>query len=71
MASPVERAFADFSFGTYAIADLTSSALANKHGPFFADKPSEVKGVFTHCPSHHPLRNQRCVAHNPLRGGTT
>ena len=23
------------------------------------------------CPSHHPLRNQRCFAHNPLRGSTT
>jgi hypothetical protein len=29
-----------------AIADLTSSALANEHFSFFTDKPSEAKGVF-------------------------
>ena len=23
------------------------------------------------CPLHYPLRNQRCFAHNPLRGSTT
>merc|ERR1719329_1519113 len=23
------------------------------------------------CPSHYSLRNQRCFAHNPLRGSTT
>jgi hypothetical protein len=33
--------------GTYAIAGLISSALANEHFSFFADKPSEAKGMFT------------------------
>jgi hypothetical protein len=32
---------------TYAIADLVSSVLANEHFSFFADKPSEAKGMFT------------------------
>ena len=29
------------------IADLISSVLANEHCSFFADKPSEAKGMFT------------------------
>jgi hypothetical protein len=33
--------------GTYAIADLISSVLVNEHSSFFADKPSEAKGMFT------------------------
>jgi hypothetical protein len=32
---------------TYAIAGLISSVLANEHCSFFADKPSEAKGMFT------------------------
>ena len=32
---------------TYAIAGLISSALANEHCSFFADKPSEAKSMFT------------------------
>jgi hypothetical protein len=32
---------------TYAITDLISSALANGHYSFFADKPSEAKSMFT------------------------
>ena len=32
---------------TLAIADLISSVLANEHCSFFADKPSEAKGMFT------------------------
>jgi hypothetical protein len=33
--------------GTYPIAGLISSVLANEHSSFFADKPSEAKGMFT------------------------
>jgi hypothetical protein len=33
--------------GTYAIAGLISSVLANEHRSFFADKPTEAKGMFT------------------------
>jgi hypothetical protein len=45
--APVVGALAEMSPGTYAIADLTSSVLANEHFLFFADKPSEAKGMFT------------------------
>jgi hypothetical protein len=45
--APVVGAFAEMSPDTYAIADLISSVLANEHGSFFADKPSEAKGMFT------------------------
>ena len=44
MIAPVVGAFAEMSPDTYAIADLVSSALANEHCSFFADKPSEAKG---------------------------
>ena len=44
--APVVGAFAEMSPDTYAIADLISSALANEHCSFFADKPSEAKGMF-------------------------
>ena len=45
--APVVGAFAEISPDTYAIADLISSVLANEHCSFFADKPSEAKGMFT------------------------
>jgi hypothetical protein len=45
--APVVGGFAEMSPDTYAIADLISSALANEHSSFFADKPSEAKGMFT------------------------
>jgi hypothetical protein len=40
-------AFAEMSPDTYAIADLTSSVLANEHCSFFVDRPSEAKGMLT------------------------
>ena len=45
--APVVGAFAEMSPDTYAIAGLISSVLANEHCSFFADKPSEAKGMFT------------------------
>jgi hypothetical protein len=45
--APVVGAFAEMSRDTYAIADLISSVLANEHCSLFANKPSEVKGMFT------------------------
>jgi hypothetical protein len=47
MIAPVAGAFVEISPDTYAIADLISSVLANEHCSFFADKPSEAKGMFT------------------------
>jgi hypothetical protein len=44
--APVVGAFAEMFPDTYAIADLISSVLANEHCSFFADKPSEAKGMF-------------------------
>jgi hypothetical protein len=45
--APVVGAFVEMPPDTYAIAGLIPSALANEHRLFFADKPSEAKGMFT------------------------
>jgi hypothetical protein len=46
--APVVGGFAEISLDTTsAIIDHTSSVLANEHCSFFADKPSDAKGVFT------------------------
>jgi hypothetical protein len=45
--APAVGAFAEMSSDTYAIAGLISSVLSNEHFSFFADKPSEAKGMFT------------------------
>jgi hypothetical protein len=45
--APVAEACAEIPPDTYAIAGLISSVLANEHCSFFADKPSEAKGMFT------------------------
>jgi hypothetical protein len=48
---------------TYAIADFISSVLANKHCSFFADKPSEAKGMFTQPPGRGPCPYPRSEEH--------
>jgi hypothetical protein len=45
--APVAEAFAEMSPDTYAIASLISSVHADEHCSFFADKPSDAKGMFT------------------------
>jgi hypothetical protein len=45
--APVAGAFAEMSTGTDAIAGLIFSVLANDLCSFFADKPWDVKGMFT------------------------
>ncbi len=44
--APIIGPFAEMSSHVYDIADLISSLLASEHCSFFAEKPSEAKGMF-------------------------
>ena len=47
VAGPVVGAFAEMPSGTYAIADLVASVLAEEHCSYYSEKPSEAKALFT------------------------